>query len=401
VPREIGQDEDYGALPVQSSVCSHMLCFSCVQKPTRTAFRQPDGDLENNDDGYPCPICWKENAFHAKRPIISTSTCKILREIQYLSSAFGLPQGGHDDTRETNLSVKPSSLHTGTDTTIQESQDVDAENPKESKVAHPKQTFDIYSINEEPQLPRQLEDKLSIEAMSSEEESVSNAEAVIKTDNESQVSYQPPVQSFILAEAVWLDRSFLSSALEATNVDGHNQDVPEPYLAAGTIVDDPPVAHAEPWVPIYVKYRHWLYGVLLVAIIVAAAILAVEIPKVNRTKAFTMIVLQVSSQSSEKGLGQPQKLAMKWLLDSNNTKFDPKKDRDQIEQRYQLATFCFSTGGQIWYQKGKFLSSDDECTWFQDSVKCSSEQKVINITVGEHRSCIFKLFATNYFNFLL
>lgn len=166
-----------------------------------------------------------------------------------------------------------------------------------------------------------------------------------------------------------------------------SNDIQEPYLAVGTLVVDPPLVHAKRWVPFYVKYRRWLFGISVVVVIVIAVVLAVEIPKQKRTAARTIsfknIAFEVSGQSSEIGLGFPQKEALDWILGPNNTRFDAQDDKEQIMQRYQLAILYHSTAGENWTKSGTFLSADDECNWFKESIICSKDQRVTNITLGE------------------
>jgi hypothetical protein len=71
-----------------------------------------------------------------------------------------------------------------------------------------------------------------------------------------------------------------------------------------------------------------------------------------------------------------------WILGPNNTGFQTEKEKHQIMQRYQLATLYYSTDGENWSNNGTFLSADDECNWFRESVICS-EDRVTNITLGK------------------
>jgi len=94
------------------------------------------------------------------------------------------------------------------------------------------------------------------------------------------------------------------------------------------------------------------------------------------------IALEVSSESSVNGLGIPQKKALDWILKNNNTRFVPEKDRNQIMQRYQLATLYFSTNGENWTNNGNFLSADDECNWYKEAVMCAEDGRITEISLG-------------------
>lgn len=360
VPQEISQNEDYGALPVQSSVCSHMLCFSCVQKPTETALRHPDGDLENNDDGYPCPICWKENAFRAKRPIISTSTCTLLRELillqqrQSFSSCFSV---------QNNIQTLKSTYQP-----------------------------DLYIYNQEP-LPF---DHSSKESLSSEDESCDNivnfkgkknATSTTTTNNYSarNDTLEPPsVRRQSLPGAVWIDGPHLNTSTVMTTDEYDASEEPQ-GLAVATLVQEPLTVPAKLVVPLSVKYRRWLLVFMVGVVLVTCIILAITLKNVSRNNQLKHIAFQISNQTNYNSLGAPQREAIKWLLGKNNTNLDPKKDQSQLAQRYQLATLYFSTSGGNWsntISNPNVLSSENECTWDPQWISCSDDRKVVTIKIG-------------------
>jgi len=63
-------------------------------------------------------------------------------------------------------------------------------------------------------------------------------------------------------------------------------------------------------------------------------------------------------------LGTPQNLAAKWIADTDERHLQI-EDPEKFLQRYALAVFYFATGGPtFWPQKLGFLSSSDECLWF-------------------------------------
>jgi hypothetical protein len=63
--------------------------------------------------------------------------------------------------------------------------------------------------------------------------------------------------------------------------------------------------------------------------------------------------------------GSPQRAALNWLVDSNVLRgMEP----STILQRFLLSDLYFSTGGfSTWVNRTGWLSTDDECTWFQSS----------------------------------
>ena len=78
-------------VPLQSAVCSHLVCFTCVRKQ---AALQNHGDKparslkgDNSEDTVQnklvqCPICNREDAFNADDPIMSHVTCKLVKSLQ-------------------------------------------------------------------------------------------------------------------------------------------------------------------------------------------------------------------------------------------------------------------------------------------------------------------------------
>jgi hypothetical protein len=167
-----------------------------------------------------------------------------------------------------------------------------------------------------------------------------------------------------LIGALCINGPHLNSPNEDIDSQTSTEDPNEP-LPNAEPVDELPTAHAEPvalLVPFYVKHRRLLTVTACTTIVVTVVVIISFILSIymrnNRLKA---IVCDVSNQASIKGLGLPQTSAMKWILGPNNINFDPKKKREQIAQRYQMATVYYSMQGENWSDKGKFLSPDDEC----------------------------------------
>lgn len=87
------------------------------------------------------------------------------------------------------------------------------------------------------------------------------------------------------------------------------------------------------------------------------------------------------SQSFDNGTalsdaGSPQSQAFEWLLT------DPRLEEysaDRLIQRYSMATFYYSTGGDSWEENTLWLSEENECTWFSRSSSfpvCASNEIV-------------------------
>ena len=57
---------------------------------------------------------------------------------------------------------------------------------------------------------------------------------------------------------------------------------------------------------------------------------------------------------------------------------------DVIKQRFTLAVFYFSTGGDTsWTETGNFLSKDHVCEWSKLLVVCDEEDEVTELLLGE------------------
>jgi hypothetical protein len=80
---------------------------------------------------------------------------------------------------------------------------------------------------------------------------------------------------------------------------------------------------------------------------------------------FVQVAIPDHTRSALRQQNSPQSKALSWLR--NNT-FLESYDLRRRMQRFSLATFFFSTGGERrWRDSSGWLSDDDECTWFFSS----------------------------------
>ena len=153
------------------------------------------------------------------------------------------------------------------------------------------------------------------------------------------------------------------------------------------------IVHAEPLVSFFERHQRLFRGLLFVGVtfiflgaVFALAVILPEIIKEQyRETSLVRIVLEESNISSIKELGCSQALAKNWILGSSNLQLDPKKDRDQIAQRYILATLFYSMGGENSKNRSNFLSPDNKCNWYPEAVACSRHDKVLNISLVRYR----------------
>ena len=399
------QNGNIRVVPVKSAVCYHTLCLSCVEQQSLDLSNNKDDYFENQHPTVICPVCRKADAFCAEEPILSLLTCKVLKR-EATSMGKWVEETKQDDcvgNEETDISPQFSNCckrpPSEDESNKSNSYYLESLKPKDLASNKLKYKPDIYVFQEEPPLPFSLQHHNLSDKNNTpwpDEESSGNLESGeesydLQPSNGGYVTPAPvplPVRPTTLPGAVWVDGPHFNSAEEENYEERSiSNDLPEPYLAIGTLVIDPPIVHAKPWVPFFVKYRRWLFGVSVVVVIVIAVVLAVEIPKQKRTATRTTslknIAFEVSGQSSVNGLGFSQKKSLDWILGPYNTRFDAQDDKEQIMQRYLLATLYHSTAGENWTKSGTFLSADDECNWFKESIICSKDQRVTNITLGE------------------
>jgi Leucine-rich repeat (LRR) protein len=80
--------------------------------------------------------------------------------------------------------------------------------------------------------------------------------------------------------------------------------------------------------------------------------------------------------------GTPQNLAYEWLANSSNLNALPEERKIQ---RYALATFFYSTDGDLWSNNVAWLSEGDECSWYSRSLlrpNCNSIGQYENLILG-------------------
>lgn len=98
------------AVPVQSSLCSHVLCFFCVKEGAQSVQTKVNSqDVKNQACFVQCPICEKNDAFDAKNPILSTITCGLLKLVQ--ETALAQTESQEAYVRNDSLSSDPVAVN--------------------------------------------------------------------------------------------------------------------------------------------------------------------------------------------------------------------------------------------------------------------------------------------------
>jgi hypothetical protein len=110
---------------------------------------------------------------------------------------------------------------------------------------------------------------------------------------------------------------------------------------------------------------------LVVGLIVAVVLLTQNAPD-TKTQAANELLIQLNpllSNESRAALNNPdspQSLSLRWLLERSN--FAAWPFHRQV-QRYAMATFYYATDGPSWSSGGNWLTDENECTWFQGSIR--------------------------------
>jgi len=391
---EVGRRCLNAAVPIQSVVCSHILCLSCVQQQasssTNASAAQEEMDEETTKKalglkvGGPhvqCPVCWKDNAFDAKKPLISFATCHLLQELERTL----LSQESKDNYASDTNVVDPISPEDFQQIQIQQEQQQQQQQPTNdndsSVISLPCGDIDSNDI------PRSENDETLNEGLN-------DLIHFYEDTTETQQQY------------TLYDRSNVSDADEVC-------------LALAVPVIESPIAYAEllePPVPFYIKRRRLLIGFSSALLIIPLVIvLAIKLPVKIRDEKLTSIVMNLTNQSTFHALTVPEKSSLVWILGSDNIQYDPDIDQAQIVQRFIIATFFFSSYYYAVYSIGEDISDDfitkdtdlqkrfiyssicfsldcvnlpldprdDECNWLPELLPCSIDGDIINITLGK------------------
>ena len=79
--------------------------------------------------------------------------------------------------------------------------------------------------------------------------------------------------------------------------------------------------------------------------------------------------------------------AAEWILNGDPAMPDPCRDPDAVVDRFALATFYYSTGGEQWRNNDAWLSEEDACDWF--GVRCDGDVIVeLNMGKSSQRSAL-------------
>lgn len=90
-----------------------------------------------------------------------------------------------------------------------------------------------------------------------------------------------------------------------------------------------------------------------------------------RDEALESILVQITDGPILINPATPQGQAYRWLLNDDPLQIDP-CTYPTVEQRYALATFFFSTGGDNWIVNSAWMSVAGECDWF--GITCADGQ---------------------------
>ena len=138
------------------------------------------------------------------------------------------------------------------------------------------------------------------------------------------------------------------------------------------------------------KYLRILVGVTLAVLVLAMVAVALivrsgEDPAGDRQRAIDAIIKKASTEEALKTKDSPQFKARQWLLNKDTLALDPSMGAPdaQIIQRYSLATFYFSTGGDTTWKSNNWLEGGecDEGHW--DHIDCNENKEVRALAFGK------------------
>jgi len=96
----------------------------------------------------------------------------------------------------------------------------------------------------------------------------------------------------------------------------------------------------------------------------------------------------------------PHGQALEWMLGESNAHMDAPGSSDLIKQRFSLAAFYYSTGGDSsWRERGNFLSADHVCKWSNGQVICDEGGDVMELNLGKFH--VFHVFCLLQYHFIL
>jgi hypothetical protein len=105
---------------------------------------------------------------------------------------------------------------------------------------------------------------------------------------------------------------------------------------------------------------------------------------ISRSEAMLTLLSQVTDESLLQNPSTPQGVAYLWMLDGDPASIDP-CTYATVEQRYGLATFFYSTGGDFWSFNTGWLSGMNECDWL--GVNCEAGTAVVGLRLGTCVRC--------------
>ena len=90
---------------------------------------------------------------------------------------------------------------------------------------------------------------------------------------------------------------------------------------------------------------------------------AADCEGVDREEAMLEELTQLTPETELLNSATPQGMAYQWILDVDPANVNACTEPARARQRYALATFYYSTGGDSWVDNAGWLSGDDECSW--------------------------------------
>lgn len=140
------------------------------------------------------------------------------------------------------------------------------------------------------------------------------------------------------------------------------------------------------------KYLRFLVGVTVVVLVLAIVAVFVLLRNTNtdgdkdpRQSAIDDILNSLSTTESLSTKGTPQSRAREWLIHHDAMQLNPLANTThaQVAQRYTLATFYFSTGGDSTWIANNWLTGDECDSDYWNFIDCDDNQQVRAMVFGQ------------------
>jgi Leucine rich repeat len=137
--------------------------------------------------------------------------------------------------------------------------------------------------------------------------------------------------------------------------------------------------------PCWIRCQTILLLTIVMVTVATAIVTGVLVKDSNRSSSFERFMASSSWSIDTRPIAandtaSPQAQALRWL--ARDLQYNSSRESWQIRQRYALAVFYFSLGGQWWFNTTGWLSVNDECSWYSMDVSCDDRGRYVSLALG-------------------